>query len=159
MTFAPMAGTQVIRARWFGWESRRHSSRRLHQPNRALRARHHAQAARTAGVGSWRVGGLLPVRPDFELHDERQRIERFVGHTPDLEDIVGADLDAVALALAAPCVHLGSEDARFGLAPASRSLRIGRRTLRFDRVLAHGVESVTTGLRNAAKLLGDMPPT
>src|SRR4051794_15846122 len=71
------------------------------EAERLLRADGDAEAAGLAGVRLRRIGRLPVVRPALQLAEERQRREVGVVHAPHLEDVVGADLDAVRLALAA----------------------------------------------------------
>jgi hypothetical protein len=65
------------------------------------------------------------VHDTLELSEYRQPGEVIVLHAADLEDAVGADLDAVALALALVTGDHRSEFARRGTALLAGTVRVG----------------------------------
>src|SRR4030095_14196628 len=84
----------------------------LNEPQRTLGARDDAEAARLAGVGARCVRALLAVREHLELREERERGPVGVVDAAHLEDLVRADLDAIALTLATRAVDDGTPPTR-----------------------------------------------
>lgn len=84
------------------------------------------------------------VRAALELAEEAERGEDVVGDAPDLEDAVGADGDAIALALAARGIDGDAVAARGRAAVFAGAARVGGRAARFCGIERVGTRHATS---------------
>jgi hypothetical protein len=103
-----------------------------------FRAGDDAEATGAAGVGVGGVGGEAAVDNALEFGEHGEGGEVGVVDASDLEDVVGADVEAVALALAAFAVDHGAKEARGGAAVVAGASGVGGGTAGLVLVEAHG---------------------
>ena len=103
----------------------------LHETDRVLRAGHDAETTGAASIRGGRVSRLPAVGHALEPAEERQRREMRVVDAPDLEDGVGADIHAVALAFAPRAIDDRPVSACFCSAIFSRSIGVASSASRF----------------------------
>src|SRR5262249_41844022 len=100
-----------------------------------------AEPAGLARVGTRRVRRPLAMGQHLETRQPRQRPVVGVVDAPHLEDVVGTDVDAIVLGLAAAVVDPRPAAPGRGFALGARPVRMGGRAPRFLDVAAHATRT------------------
>src|SRR5207302_780343 len=98
--------------------------RRPNERDRFLGAGDDAKPAGVARIGARRVRRLPPVDDALQSPEKGEPSEIAVIDSPHLEHVIGADLDAITLALAAAAIDRRVPSARLGATLFTGAIRI-----------------------------------